>query len=308
KLLQADSERTNYYLGTLAYSSPEQMDGKELDCRSDIYSLGVMMFEMLTGKMPLQADTQSFGGWYKTHLQQPPRSFNSVAPRLDLPQVLEDLVMSCMAKAPGDRPQTMGEIIQVLVLLDQRYSNLSPKTQPSQDLSEFVVSWPQDKPIADIVFAAPIANNGEISAALWVMLPQQEIRKRLLNTRYNQFLCIMAPHPMILWITVLYNHHRGPKWLPCYLDMKAPQAREIARLVGELGHYRLLLFAREEPQRPCACMLIPIASAQCRLLQNWLTTSQVLMSVAEPQTSKSLLKQEFDELKPQILTRLEAIR
>ncbi|MBV9385568.1 MAG: serine/threonine protein kinase [Chroococcidiopsidaceae cyanobacterium CP_BM_ER_R8_30] len=308
KLLQPDSNRTNYYLGTLAYSSPEQMDGKELDCRSDIYSLGIMMFEMLTGKMPLQADTQSFGGWYKTHLSQQPRSLNSVAPRLEIPQTLADLVMSCMAKAPDDRPQTMSEIIEALVLLEQRYGDRSLKTQPTQDMSEFMISWPQDKPIADIVFSAPISNNGEISAGLWVMLPQQEIRKRLLNIRYNQFLCIMAPHPMMLWITVLYNQQHGPKWLPCYLDMKMSQTRETARLLGELGQYRLLLFAREEPQRPCACTLVPIAPAQCRLMQNWLTTSQVLTSVAEPQTSKSLLKKEFDELKPQILKKLEAIR
>ena len=61
KLLQSDNNHTNYYLGTLAYSSPEQMEGKQLDNRSDIYSLGVMMFEMLTGKMPLTAQTRSFG-------------------------------------------------------------------------------------------------------------------------------------------------------------------------------------------------------------------------------------------------------
>jgi serine/threonine-protein kinase len=53
KLLMSDSDQTKFYLGTLAYSSPEQIEGKELDNRSDIYSLGVIMFEMLTTKMPL---------------------------------------------------------------------------------------------------------------------------------------------------------------------------------------------------------------------------------------------------------------
>ena len=67
KLLHADSNYTDYYLGTLAYSSPEQIDGQELDNRADIYSLGVMMFEMLTSKIPLVASTDSFGAWYKGH-------------------------------------------------------------------------------------------------------------------------------------------------------------------------------------------------------------------------------------------------
>ena len=62
KLLQADSSQTRYYMGTFAYSSPEQMEGSELTNRSDIYSLGVMLFEMLTGNIPIQANTDSFGG------------------------------------------------------------------------------------------------------------------------------------------------------------------------------------------------------------------------------------------------------
>jgi len=146
KLLQADSDQTKYYLGTLAYSSPEQMEGNELDPRSDIYSLGVMMFEMLTGKLPLQSDTQSFGGWYKTHHFQPVRSFNSVDSRLNLPQPLEDLVMSCMAKAPGDRPQTVDEIRQTLVILERQYG-VEPGGKSSQE-SE-LLPWPKNKPIAD---------------------------------------------------------------------------------------------------------------------------------------------------------------
>lgn len=65
KVLEPEGNQTQCFMGTLAYSSPEQMEGRELDARSDIYSLGVMLFQMLTGKMPLNADTHSFGGWYK---------------------------------------------------------------------------------------------------------------------------------------------------------------------------------------------------------------------------------------------------
>ena len=96
KLLLSDTQQTNYYLGTLAYSSPEQMEGKELDNRSDIYSLGVMMFEMLTGKMPLIPDNPSFGGWYKVHHYKPPRLFSEANPRLKLPLEVENLVMKCL--------------------------------------------------------------------------------------------------------------------------------------------------------------------------------------------------------------------
>lgn len=143
--------------------------------------------------------------------------------------------------------------------------------------------------------------------ALWVMLPQQEIERRLQSTRYNQFLFITSPHPMMLWITVLYNRKHGPKWLPCYLDMKTPQGQEIVRLLGETGYYRLLLFAREAPQQAHTCLLLSIAPAQSQRLREWTGTSQTLISPANPQLSKSLLKKEFEKVKSQILMKLEAI-
>jgi eukaryotic-like serine/threonine-protein kinase len=92
KTLQADSDQTNCFMGTLAYASPEQMEGQELDGRSDIYSLGVMMFQMLTGRMPLQCETNTFGGWYKAHHFQQPRTFAEANVGVKLPEVLESLI------------------------------------------------------------------------------------------------------------------------------------------------------------------------------------------------------------------------
>jgi serine/threonine protein kinase len=121
KLLQEDSAQTHSFMGTLAYCSPEQMEGKELDKRSDIYSLGIMMFEMLTGEMPITAETHSFGGWYKAHHYNPPRTFESVDPALKkLPKSLESLVMSCLAKAPQDRPQSATDVLKALEPLEQQ--------------------------------------------------------------------------------------------------------------------------------------------------------------------------------------------
>ena len=73
KLMQLDNtEQTSSFMGTLAYASPEQMEGQELDKRSDIYSLGVMMYQMLAGSLPFRPSNNTFGGWYKAHRSQEP--------------------------------------------------------------------------------------------------------------------------------------------------------------------------------------------------------------------------------------------
>jgi serine/threonine-protein kinase len=326
KLLQSDSSQTNYYLGTWAYSSPEQIEGKELDNRSDIYSLGVMMFEMLTGKMPVQANTNSFGGWYKAHHFHPPRSFRETNPLLELPQELENLVMCCLAKNSSDRPQNISEILHTITSLEQLDSSTPSSTlnhknlgsQPidapqnvTQNLnsdagSSELLSWPKNKPIADIVFPHPIRVHNQVSVALWVMLPKQEIEKRLQGTRYNQFLFLNAPHPMILWVTVLHSHEHTPKWLPYYLDLKSHQGLELTKLLLENGYYKILLFTREFPQRAFTCLQIEIAPTQRQLLQQWITMSQCAVSSASPQFSRGLLKKELEKIKPQVMMKLAA--
>ncbi|MBD2625580.1 serine/threonine-protein kinase [Trichormus variabilis] len=347
KLIMSDSDQTKFYLGTLAYSSPEQIEGKELDNRSDIYSLGVMMFEMLTGKMPLMALTQTFGAWYQTHLFQKPLSFAEVNPTLQIPKPVEDLVMSCLAKKASDRPQSINDILAVLVAAEQEekirkknsqniplvnqsfttHTNIEKQTKseqlvtpaidkkiktelrlsPISDEIARLASWPSNKPIADIFFPQTIYNHGEALPALWVMLPQQEIRKRLVCTRYNQFLFISLPHPMLLWITVIYNRQHGAKWLPYYIDLKTTFGQEIVRLLQFTGNYRLLFFARERPSRCTHVLPSNIASIQCERLQEWLQMSKILASSGDAQYSKELLKKEYEKIKPLILAKLEAM-
>lgn len=103
---------THAYMGTLAYSSPEQLEGLPLDPRSDIYSFGIMMYEMVSGVLPILPETDSFPAWYHAHLKCPPRQLD---PRqLDLPRDLEQLILACLQKSPQARPQSIAQVISAL--------------------------------------------------------------------------------------------------------------------------------------------------------------------------------------------------
>jgi serine/threonine protein kinase len=331
KLLQADADQTSSFMGTLAYASPEQMEGRELDNRSDIYSLGIMMFQMLTGKLPLRAKSHTFGGWYQAHHTQPPQPLNSFTLKQKLPKLLDDLVMSCIAKQPSDRPQTVGEIIHALEPLDQRFgtgfrigqrigATLSRvpvvkkaaddtfyEPQTEDDLCR-LASWPKNKPIAEIVFPSPLPTSKRTLATLWVMLSQPEVDKRLLGSRYNNFICTMSPHPMVLWVTVLYNAQHGPRWLPCYLDLKTKAGQEMAFLLGQTGDYKILFFATDNPQRCAHVTSCNIATPQRKLLQEWVMTARSHPALGTAAQSKDLLRAELNErLKPKIAQQLEAL-
>lgn len=327
KVLQAEANQTNCFMGTLAYSSPEQMEGHELDARSDIYSLGVMMYQMLTGRMPLYADTHSFGGWYKAHHFQPPRSFDAVNSSLKIPKNLESIVMSCLAKAPGDRPQSVEEILQAFEPLEQRYgtgrqiaqrigASLSRMSVPAslQDPNALsanaackATTWPSNMPIAEIVFPKPLSCGEGMIPALWVMLPMREIQKRMRCSRYNWFIFMEDPHPMALWLTVLYNQEHEPRWLPCYLDMKSSQGRQMARLLGQARQYRILFFSQENPRHCFTVQTSSIAPNQCKLLQDWATIGQISSFASNPSVTKEHLRGALEKKKPQILMKLEML-
>lgn len=326
KLMQPDSGQTNCFMGTLAYSSPEQMEGRELDPRSDIYSFGIMMYQMLTGKMPLRADTHNFGGWYKAHHTQMPRLIAEAVPNIKVPKALDTLIFSCLEKDPANRPQSVTDIIRALEPLEQRFGTgrrishrisaaLSKLPVSSERKSEVLsddeicrlASWPKNKPVAEIVFPHALPTSHGSIPTLWVMLHKQDILDRLTCTRYNQFLFTMSPHPMMLWITALHRRDASPRWLPCYLDLKTAQGQEITRLLGEHGKYRILFFAIEEPLRCADVKVANIAKPQRHRLQQWANDAHVQGLSGNATFSKQLLKQELEKIKPQIYQKLTAM-
>ncbi|MGH7436590.1 MAG: serine/threonine protein kinase, partial [Polyangiaceae bacterium] len=99
-------------LGTPPYMSPEQFTGQPIDLRSDIYSLGVMAYEMLTGKLPFRANTAF--EWANQHMTQSPIPIESMAEGMRAPPGLRAAILRSLSKAPADRYPSMSEFSAAL--------------------------------------------------------------------------------------------------------------------------------------------------------------------------------------------------
>ena len=94
-------------IGTPEYMSPEQVEGKEIDQRSDIYSLGVIVYEMVTGRVPFEGDTPfMIGVKHKSEIPRNPKELNA-----QIPEDLSRLIVRCLEKDKQKRYQTTAEIV-----------------------------------------------------------------------------------------------------------------------------------------------------------------------------------------------------
>lgn len=116
KLSQAESlTQEGYTLGTPEYMSPEQCIGAPLDPRSDIYALGVLMYETLTGEIPIQSRNRR--DLLELHQRAIPVSMCEKRPDLNIPAELDKIVLACLAKRAGQRPTNTRELELRLDLL-----------------------------------------------------------------------------------------------------------------------------------------------------------------------------------------------
>ena len=106
RITGSSKTKTGMVLGTPSFMSPEQLAGLHVDGRSDLYSLGAMLFQMLTGSLPLKGD--SMAALMYQIANQPAPSVRSLRPELS--QALADVLERTLAKSPGDRYQTGAEL------------------------------------------------------------------------------------------------------------------------------------------------------------------------------------------------------
>ena len=114
---------TGVIIGTPEYMSPEQVEGKEVDQRSDIYSLGIILYEMVTGRVPFEGNTPfTIGVKQMSDVPKDPKELNS-----QIPEDLARLILRCLEKSKEKRYQSAAELHSELELIIQKSLKKDPR-------------------------------------------------------------------------------------------------------------------------------------------------------------------------------------
>jgi serine/threonine protein kinase len=136
--------QTHQLIGTLMYVSPEQCMGSAVDARADVYSMGCLMYEVLTGQLPFTGDS-SFSVVYQ-HLNEIPTISGEIA------EPFRDLISRCLEKNPADRPQSFAEISLAL-----NGGKLAPKLPTHKHLNQRVDKWRANSKLLAMAIPAIVA-------------------------------------------------------------------------------------------------------------------------------------------------------
>jgi len=125
RMTTTDGLKTTSFVGTPRYMPPEQIKGKELDGRADIYALGVILFEMIAGRPPIEVKDSDME-YLTLNLMQEPAPLRKYVP--GAPERLDDLIQMMIAKDPDERPANMGVVIKEFNLISREAGYLAEIT------------------------------------------------------------------------------------------------------------------------------------------------------------------------------------
>jgi serine/threonine protein kinase/tetratricopeptide (TPR) repeat protein len=227
-----DTIKPGAIVGTPYYMSPEQAIGEQIDHRADIYSLGAIMYEMLTGKPPFQADT--IAGMIHKHVNETPKPISQLNPQT--PVELEKIIMKCLEKKPDKRYQGINEIMDSLNRVE------SEIVVPAKSKK---IHWKQFAPLVAvfliimiIVFSYLFKNKIKLDSSLKsdqmqsiVVLPFEDLSSK----KDQQYIC----YGMCQDIIVKLSQINGLKVIPATLET-LDREKNIFEIAKERGWFAIL--------------------------------------------------------------------
>ncbi|MFV2072205.1 MAG: protein kinase [Thermoanaerobaculales bacterium] len=219
------------FIGTPNFMSPEQITGKKVDGRSDLFSLGVLLFNLLTGKRPFTGETMHE---VTLRIVQEPCPIPSTLGD-GIPPALNPIVLKCLEKNPDRRFQTGGELARVLAALARSLVQREPGdagstgvVQPDLETRIHAQTTAPQSATRRTPRTAAISRPSQPS--LWERLPLPDLLRREVEPRWAWIIALCLGLPCLITIAALWLQlDRGP-----FIAPTAASVRNLSQVVGSL--------------------------------------------------------------------------